>query len=180
MFVSSLALTARYPSDDLRAFGSLNTRDYGGFVSRADRLLHEKLRPPAGYSLKWSGEYEFELRANERLKIILPIDFRTIALEKPSSSPSAPRISCNVAFRPCRNASWRSATNATPPITSHSASRPAAIPSRRTALTRSPSMRSPRASWTVSVRRGEEAPGGRASPPNQNCPRKNARGYTCR
>ena len=99
MFVSSLALTARYPSDDLRAFGSLNTRNYGGFVSRADRLLHEKLRLPAGYSLKWSGEYEFELRANERLKIILPIVFRTIALEKPSSSPSAPRISCNVAFR---------------------------------------------------------------------------------
>ncbi len=51
----------------------LNTPDYGGFVSRADQLLHEKLRLPAGYSLKWSGEYEFVLRAKERLKIILPI-----------------------------------------------------------------------------------------------------------
>jgi len=40
----------------------LNTRDYGGFVSRADRLLQEKLHLPAGYSLKWSGEYEFEAR----------------------------------------------------------------------------------------------------------------------
>lgn len=58
----------------------LNTRDYGGFVARADRLLHEKLRLPAGYSLKWSGEYEFELRAKERLKIILPIVFVTIFL----------------------------------------------------------------------------------------------------
>jgi copper/silver efflux system protein len=58
----------------------LNTRDYGGFVSRADKLLHEKLRLPAGYSLKWSGEYEFELRAKERLKIILPIVFFTIFL----------------------------------------------------------------------------------------------------
>jgi copper/silver efflux system protein len=56
----------------------LNTRDYGGFVSRADRLLQEKLHLPAGYSLKWSGEYEFQLRAKERLKIILPIVFLAI------------------------------------------------------------------------------------------------------
>ena len=56
----------------------LNTRDYGGFVSRADRLLQEKLQLPAGYSLKWSGEYEFELRAKERLKIILPVVFLAI------------------------------------------------------------------------------------------------------
>ncbi len=46
----------------------LNTSDYGGFVTRADRLLREKLHLPAGYSYKWSGEYEFELRAKERLK----------------------------------------------------------------------------------------------------------------
>ena len=58
----------------------LKTRDYGGFVSRADKLLHEKLQLPAGYSLKWSGQYEFELRAKERLKIILPIVFISIFL----------------------------------------------------------------------------------------------------
>jgi Cu(I)/Ag(I) efflux system membrane protein CusA/SilA len=58
----------------------LNTRDYGGFVSRADKLLHEKLQLPAGYSLKWSGQYEFELRAKERLKIILPVVFIAIFL----------------------------------------------------------------------------------------------------
>jgi Cu(I)/Ag(I) efflux system membrane protein CusA/SilA len=58
----------------------LNTRDYGGFVSRADRLLQEKLQLPAGYSRKWSGEYEFELRAKERLKIMLPVVFVTIFL----------------------------------------------------------------------------------------------------
>lgn len=58
----------------------LNTRDYGGFVARAGRLLKEKLQMPVGYSLKWSGEYEFELRAKERLKIILPVVFITIFL----------------------------------------------------------------------------------------------------
>jgi Cu(I)/Ag(I) efflux system membrane protein CusA/SilA len=58
----------------------LNTRDYGGFVERADRLLRERLALPAGYSLKWSGEYEFELRARERLKVILPVVFFVIFL----------------------------------------------------------------------------------------------------
>jgi Cu(I)/Ag(I) efflux system membrane protein CusA/SilA len=58
----------------------LNTKDYGGFVQRADKLLHDKLALPAGYSFKWSGEYEFELRAKERLRIILPVVFFVIFL----------------------------------------------------------------------------------------------------
>jgi len=58
----------------------LATRDYGGFVSKADRLLREKLKLPPGYTYKWSGEYEFELRARERLKIILPVVFFVIFL----------------------------------------------------------------------------------------------------
>ena len=41
----------------------LATKDYGGFVTKADRLLREKLKLPPGYTYKWSGEYEFELRA---------------------------------------------------------------------------------------------------------------------
>ncbi|MGO9233594.1 MAG: hypothetical protein ACLP4V_05695 [Methylocella sp.] len=48
--------------EDVDVYLDLNTRDYGGFVSRADRLLQKKLNLPAGYSLKWSGEYEFEAR----------------------------------------------------------------------------------------------------------------------
>ena len=58
----------------------LNSKDYGGFVQRADKLLHEKLALPAGYSFKWSGEYEFEVRAKERLKFILPVVFFVIFL----------------------------------------------------------------------------------------------------
>jgi len=58
----------------------LATKDYGGFVSKADRLLREKLKLPPGYTYKWSGEYEFELRARERLKIILPVVFFVIFL----------------------------------------------------------------------------------------------------
>jgi Cu(I)/Ag(I) efflux system membrane protein CusA/SilA len=58
----------------------LKTKDYGGFVNRADKLLKEKLVLPAGYTYHWAGEYEFELRAKERLKIILPIVFFVIFL----------------------------------------------------------------------------------------------------
>jgi len=57
---------------------NLNTKDYGGFVDKAEQLLREKLRLPTGYSYKWSGEYEFELRAKERLKLILPVVFFVI------------------------------------------------------------------------------------------------------
>ncbi|HSK43377.1 MAG TPA: CusA/CzcA family heavy metal efflux RND transporter, partial [Candidatus Binatia bacterium] len=53
-------------------FLDLNTRDYGGFVNDATGMLNAKLKLPAGYTYQWSGEYEFELRARERLKLILP------------------------------------------------------------------------------------------------------------
>ena len=53
----------------------LKTADYGGFVDQANRLLRQKLTLPANYTYRWSGEYEFELRAKQRLKLILPIVF---------------------------------------------------------------------------------------------------------
>ena len=56
----------------------LNTKDYGGFVEQATNLLRDKLKMQPGFTFHWSGEYEFELRAKERLKIILPIVFAAI------------------------------------------------------------------------------------------------------
>jgi Cu(I)/Ag(I) efflux system membrane protein CusA/SilA len=58
----------------------LNTKDYGGFVDQASKLLRQKLTLPAGYIYTWSGEYEFELRAKERFKVILPVVFFVIFL----------------------------------------------------------------------------------------------------
>jgi len=58
----------------------LITTDYGGFVDQASKLLREKLQLPAGYTYQWSGEYEFQLRAKERLRIILPVVFFVIFL----------------------------------------------------------------------------------------------------
>jgi copper/silver efflux system protein len=58
----------------------LNTTDFGGFVDQASNLLRQKLQLPAGYTYQWSGEYEFQLRAKERMKIILPVVFFVIFL----------------------------------------------------------------------------------------------------
>ena len=58
----------------------LNTKDYGGFVQQASKILAQKLKLPPGFTYKWSGEYEFELRAKERLKIIMPVVFFIIFL----------------------------------------------------------------------------------------------------
>ncbi|MGA3295645.1 MAG: CusA/CzcA family heavy metal efflux RND transporter [Candidatus Acidiferrales bacterium] len=58
----------------------LNTNDYGGFVTKASSLLKRKLALPSGFTYKWSGEYEFELRAKQRLELILPVVFFVIFL----------------------------------------------------------------------------------------------------
>ncbi len=56
----------------------LNSRNYGDFVNAANDVLKQKLHLPAGYTFKWAGEYEFELRAKERLQVILPVVFFVI------------------------------------------------------------------------------------------------------
>ena len=59
----------------LRGLVQLNVRgrDMGSFVAEADSRLARELRLPAGYSLKWSGQFENQLRARARLMIIVPL-----------------------------------------------------------------------------------------------------------
>jgi Cu(I)/Ag(I) efflux system membrane protein CusA/SilA len=58
----------------------LKGTNYGGFVDEANRKLQSQVAIPASYGYNWSGEYEFELRAKQRLKLILPIVFFMIFL----------------------------------------------------------------------------------------------------
>jgi Cu(I)/Ag(I) efflux system membrane protein CusA/SilA len=51
--------------------------DVGTWVARAKETLQRELELPAGYSIAWSGQYEYMERAAERLKVVLPI---TVAL----------------------------------------------------------------------------------------------------
>jgi Cu(I)/Ag(I) efflux system membrane protein CusA/SilA len=59
-------------------FIDVTARDIGGYVDEAKRVIQERLKLPAGYFLSWSGQYEFQLRAKERLKILLPVVFFVI------------------------------------------------------------------------------------------------------
>ena len=59
---------------------NLKGANYGGYVERANQLLRQQLKMPTGYTWRWAGEYEFELRAKQRLEIILPVVFLVIFL----------------------------------------------------------------------------------------------------
>jgi Cu(I)/Ag(I) efflux system membrane protein CusA/SilA len=61
-------------------FVDLSTSDYGSFVKKADTVLRQKLHLAQGTSYRWSGEYEFEVRAKKRLELIMPIVFFVIFL----------------------------------------------------------------------------------------------------
>src|SRR5260370_14050658 len=41
-------------------------------------MMKQKLHLTGAYTYKWAGEYEFELRAKERLQVILPVVFFVI------------------------------------------------------------------------------------------------------
>ena len=49
------------------------TRDIGGYVDRARQAVASAITLPPGYTLQWTGQYEFQVRARERLQILIPI-----------------------------------------------------------------------------------------------------------
>jgi Cu(I)/Ag(I) efflux system membrane protein CusA/SilA len=48
-------------------------RDIGSFVDEAKQVVNRMVRLPEGYHLEWSGQYEYMMRAKERLKLVIPI-----------------------------------------------------------------------------------------------------------
>ena len=50
-----------------------STRDIGGYVARAQEAVARQVPLPSGYTLEWTGQYEFQVRAGERLRILIPI-----------------------------------------------------------------------------------------------------------
>jgi len=58
----------------------ISTSDIGGFVSKAQQLVAEQVKMPAGYTLSWSGQFEYMERAAERLRIVAPVTLLIIFL----------------------------------------------------------------------------------------------------
>ncbi len=49
-----------------------HNRDLGGYVEEAQRAVAQRVSFPPGYYVRWSGQFEYLERANERLRIVVP------------------------------------------------------------------------------------------------------------
>ena len=58
----------------------LKTSDIGGFVAKAKQVVSEQVNIPAGYTLFWSGQFEYMERAAKRLQIVVPATLLIIFL----------------------------------------------------------------------------------------------------
>ena len=47
--------------------------DVGTYVENAQKVVAEKIKLPAGYTLTWSGQYEYMQRAQKRLMYVIPL-----------------------------------------------------------------------------------------------------------
>jgi len=55
-------------------------RDIGSYVADARRAVEENLDIPSGYSIAWSGQYEYMERAKEKLSVVVPVTLIIILL----------------------------------------------------------------------------------------------------
>ena len=54
--------------------------DIGTYVATAQQVVAEQLVLPAGYSINWSGQYEYMLRAKEKLTYVVPLTLAIIVI----------------------------------------------------------------------------------------------------
>ena len=55
-------------------------RDLGSYVTAAQRVVSEQVDLPPGYSIAWSGQYEYMVRARQQLATVVPVTLGTIVL----------------------------------------------------------------------------------------------------
>jgi copper/silver efflux system protein len=77
--VSDLVVTDGPPqirSENARLNGwvyvDISGRDLGRYVAQAQQLVAEKVALPPGYSIVWSGQFEYLERATQKLKLVVP------------------------------------------------------------------------------------------------------------
>ncbi len=85
--VAEIRLTRGAPvikSEDARPnawiYVDITTSDIGGYVAKAKEVLAEQVDIPAGYTVTWSGQFEFMERAAKRLRIVIPSTLLVIFL----------------------------------------------------------------------------------------------------
>jgi Cu(I)/Ag(I) efflux system membrane protein CusA/SilA len=58
----------------------ITTSDIGGYVAKAKKLVNEQVKLPPGYTLSWSGQFEYMQRAAQRLRLVVPVTLLIIFL----------------------------------------------------------------------------------------------------
>ncbi len=61
-------------------FVDIRGRDLGSWIADAQRVVRDQVELPAGYSITWSGQYEYMARAKERLTQVVPVTLAIIFL----------------------------------------------------------------------------------------------------
>ncbi len=61
-------------------FIDIENTDLGSYVTAAQAAVNEQLELPAGYSITWSGQYEYMQRAQEKLSYVLPLTLMIIII----------------------------------------------------------------------------------------------------
>jgi len=61
-------------------FVDIESSDIGGYVEEARAAVANQLTLPPGYTLMWSGQYEFMQRVAQRLRVVVPITIGIIFL----------------------------------------------------------------------------------------------------
>ena len=61
-------------------FVDIQGRDIGSFIAEAQQAVAEQVGLPAGYSLRWSGQYEYLNRALAKLQVVAPVTLVIIFL----------------------------------------------------------------------------------------------------
>ncbi|SEF96284.1 efflux RND transporter permease subunit [Marinobacterium lutimaris] len=62
------------------AFIDIEGVDLGSYVEQARATVEEQLDLPAGYSVSWSGQYEYMQRAKEKLTYVIPLTLAIIVV----------------------------------------------------------------------------------------------------
>jgi Cu(I)/Ag(I) efflux system membrane protein CusA/SilA len=55
-------------------------RDLGSYVVEAQQVVRDQVQLPTGYSIAWSGQYEYLVRAKAQLATVLPVTLAIIVL----------------------------------------------------------------------------------------------------
>jgi len=61
-------------------FVDIGGRDLGSYVAEAQRVVSAQVELPPGYSIAWSGQYEYMVRAKQRLAAVVPLTLVIIVL----------------------------------------------------------------------------------------------------